>query len=180
MTEETAQLLFAIEAALPFVQAHVGTKTCSSSGGPAALKSILENYNWDTERWKWIPFSKGMNTEVYREPVNPNQLKQEIDDVFVFNRPMTQENAASCARVQNACKVLADIIVQEVPEGRERIVCVNNLLSTALFASHGITRRQVMLVAASPLPESPVADSPAPASDSTSPASPSQSESAAT
>ena len=179
MTAETAQLLFAIEAALPFVQAHVGTKTCSSSGSPAALKSILEEYHWEEERWKWIQFYSGMNTEVYREPTSPTQIQQEIDDTFVFNAPMTQENANSCQQVQNACKALADVIAQTVPEGKERTICVNNILSCALFARHGITRRQVVLMVAAPesqptpSPEgTPVAES-SPAS--TSPASPSES-----
>jgi len=52
---ETAELLFAIEAALPFVKSHVGTKLCSSAGGPAALEAILRKYDWDTQRWKWVP-----------------------------------------------------------------------------------------------------------------------------
>lgn len=61
VTAEMAELLFAIEAALPFVQAHVGNRTCSSSGGPAALNNLLARYDWERERWNWVytKFSTG-------------------------------------------------------------------------------------------------------------------------
>lgn len=49
-----AELLFAIEAALPFVKSHVGPRMCSSSGGPVALEAILRKYDWDKQRWKWV------------------------------------------------------------------------------------------------------------------------------
>ena len=50
----TARLLFAIEAALPFVQLAVGDRSCSSSGGPVALMEILKRYNWAEERENWL------------------------------------------------------------------------------------------------------------------------------
>ena len=50
----TAELLFAIEAALPFVEAYVGSKMCSSAGGPASLRNILKKYDWDKQRWQWL------------------------------------------------------------------------------------------------------------------------------
>ncbi len=52
--EPMANLLFAIEAALPFVRSHVGTRMCSSSGGPVALENILKEYDWDKKRWDWV------------------------------------------------------------------------------------------------------------------------------
>lgn len=55
---EIAELLFAIEGALPFVRSHVGKRLCSSNGGPAALEAILKKYNWDSARWQWIPHNK--------------------------------------------------------------------------------------------------------------------------
>lgn len=168
MTATTAKLLFAIEAALPFVEAHVGRKMCSSSGSPAALKAILTDFNWEQERGKWIPFYSVMNTEVYRPPTSLAQIKQEIDETFVFNAPLSQDHATSCEKIQNASKALADLIIQEVPEGKERVICVNNILSCALFARHGITRRQVVLMAVapesvpSPSPEQSPVESPVP------------------
>ena len=57
-TKEVAELLFAIEAALPFVDAYVRevvkTEYCSSNGGPVALKEILKEYDWDNQRWQWV------------------------------------------------------------------------------------------------------------------------------
>ena len=43
-------LLFAIEAALPFVEESVGNKSCSSAGGPEALRAILKDYDWPNQR----------------------------------------------------------------------------------------------------------------------------------
>lgn len=99
-----------------------------------------------------------MNAQVYREPISPEQIKQEINDTFTFNVPLSAEHATSCEKVQKACQSLADLIVQEVPEGRERTVAINNLLSAALFSRHGITRRQVVLMVA--VAESPITPSP--------------------
>jgi hypothetical protein len=109
-----------------------------------------------------------MNNEIVtRKPVTPEQVKQEIDDVFVFNPPISAQHAASCDRIQKACKELAQAIAEEVPEGKEQTIAINNLLSTALFTRHGITRRQVVVVAMvtpdTPSPEQPQAESPAPA-----------------
>jgi hypothetical protein len=103
-----------------------------------------------------------MNAIVYREPISPEQVKQDIDDVFVFNSPMSQEHATSCEKIQAACHQLARVIADEVPEGRERSIAINNLLAVALVSRHGITRRQVLVVGvASPSPElSPVESSP--------------------
>jgi hypothetical protein len=88
-----------------------------------------------------------MNAEINREPINTEQAKQEIEDVFVFNAPSSVNTSFACQRIQNACKALAQAIAEEVPEGKERVVAINSLLSAALFARHGITRRQVVIVA---------------------------------
>lgn len=82
-----------------------------------------------------------------RPPVSVEQTKQEINDVFVFSVPISAQHTASCERIQKACKALAQAIAEEVPEGKEQTIAINNLLSTALFARHGITRRQVVVVA---------------------------------
>lgn len=111
-----------------------------------------------------------MNTEVSRPPVTPELIKDEINDVFVFNPPLSGQNLTSCQRVQNACRELAHVIAEEVPEGKEQTIAINNLLATALWARHGITRRQVVVIA-SASPEQLLEDSRA--AESTSPASPS-------
>lgn len=117
-----------------------------------------------------------MNTEVNREPVNLEKIKQEIDDVFIFKSPISNQHAESCQKIQNTCKALAQLIADEVPEGKEQTIAINNLLSAALFARHGITRRQVIMVAmAVPETENP----PVPSSP-TSPASPEAEKSVAT
>jgi len=58
-TSEMADLLFAIESALPFVESYVESRTCSGSGSPAALKAILSDYDWNVTRWHWIPCPVG-------------------------------------------------------------------------------------------------------------------------
>lgn len=91
---------------------------------------------------------------VTREPLAIDETIQEIDDIFVFNPPQTQENLNKCLTIQNACKNLASLIARDVPEGKEQTIAINNLLATALWANHGILRRQVMVVAVSQ-PENP-------------------------
>jgi len=93
-----------------------------------------------------------MNAQVPREPFNPEQIKQEINDVFVFNPPLSAIHAATCKKIQNACKELAQLIADEVPEGKEQTMAINNLLAVALFARHGITRRQIVVMAVSQYP----------------------------
>ncbi len=92
---------------------------------------------------------------VTREPVSLEDTLQEIDDVFVFNPPQTHENLNKCLSIQNACKNLANVIARDVPEGKEQTIAINNLLATALWANHGILRRQVMVVAINQPPENP-------------------------
>ncbi len=45
-----AELLFAIEAAVPWLDCV----PVSSGGSRVALKEILARYDWDNERWAWI------------------------------------------------------------------------------------------------------------------------------
>lgn len=53
INKDVAELLFAIEAAIPFVASRVDGQLCSSSGSPFNLKKLLLRYNWSSERWKW-------------------------------------------------------------------------------------------------------------------------------
>lgn len=96
------------------------------------------------------------NNEVFRDPVDPQKTRQEIEDVFTFNAPHSKEHYASCQKIQTACKNLAQALIDEVPEGKEQTVAINNLLSAALFARHGITRRQVLMVSVAAPSEPPV------------------------
>lgn len=109
-----------------------------------------------------------MNNEVSREPITPETIKAEIDDVFVFNSPLSSQNQASCERIQEACRTLAHAIAEEVPEGKDQTVAINNLLAAALWARHGITRRQVAVISASPVSLQEGSEVP---SETTSPAS---------
>lgn len=84
-----------------------------------------------------------MNAEVSRQPYDPATIMQDIDDVFVFNAPLTSDSARACDEIQTACKNLAKLVVDHVPEGKEQTIAINNILSAALFARHGMTRRQV-------------------------------------
>jgi len=113
-----------------------------------------------------------MNTETARTPITPEDIKAEVNDVFVFNAPMSSQTLASCERIQNACRELALAIAEEVPEGKEQTIAINNLLATAIWARQGVTRRQVAVMAAMPLPEDQPGELPPPVA-STSPASPS-------
>lgn len=88
-----------------------------------------------------------MNSQIVREITDPEQVKRDIEDVFVFNAPQSREVEASCQKIQTAIKQLALAIVDEVPEGRERTIALNNLLSAALFSRHGLTKRQVAIIA---------------------------------
>lgn len=81
--------------------------------------------------------------QVIREPLDPAAVLLEIEEVFTFNPPLTPEQLTACQQIQEACKNLAKGIAKLVPEGKEQTVAINNLLATALWARHGITRRQV-------------------------------------
>lgn len=111
-----------------------------------------------------------MNTEVARPPITPETIKAEVNDVFIFNPPLSGNNLASCQRIQNACRDLALVIAEEVPEGKEQTIAINNLLATALWSRQGITRRQVAVISIAS-PEQIPAESGS--SEPTSPASPS-------
>ncbi len=43
---ERAEMLFTIEAVLPFVRDAVGERSCSSAGGPTALDELLRLHDW--------------------------------------------------------------------------------------------------------------------------------------
>jgi hypothetical protein len=88
---------------------------------------------------------------VQREPLSVEEVCRDIDDVFTFNVPHSQDNLRKCGEIQSICKSFAKKIVLDVPEGKEQTICLNNLLAVALWAAHGITRRQVSL-AIVPLP----------------------------
>jgi hypothetical protein len=91
------------------------------------------------------------NRLVEREPLDPKAVHQKIDDLFTFNEPLTEERRQACQQMSEACQKLAHLIAEKLPEGIEQTVCANSLLSVALWARHGVTRRQVdIVVVASP------------------------------
>jgi hypothetical protein len=81
--------------------------------------------------------------QVNRDPVDPAAVALEIEEIFTFNPPLTPDQLTACQQIQDACKHLAHGIAKLVPEGKEQTIAINNLLATALWARHGITRRQV-------------------------------------
>jgi hypothetical protein len=98
------------------------------------------------------------NEQVDRPPLDPEALRQEIEDVFTFGIPVTPEQHHACQQIQNACKTLAHGIMQLVPEGKEQTIAINNLLGVALWSRHGITRRSIIVAAGVPWEEAaPVA-----------------------
>ena len=87
VTQAEAQLLFALEAALPFVAGCVGDRSCSSSGGPVAISEILKKYDWDKERWRWVP---GLSPIATKNPKYP--IKDVISDCGPLRKKGKREN----------------------------------------------------------------------------------------
>lgn len=93
------------------------------------------------------------NEQVDRPPLDLEALRQEIEDVFTFGIPVTPEQHHACQQIQNACKTLAHGIINLVPEGKEQVIAINNLLGVALWSRHGITRRSIIVAAGVPFEE---------------------------
>lgn len=53
-TQPEADLLFALEAALPFVASAAEDKIRGSAGGPVAIRNLLDRYDWDKQRWEFV------------------------------------------------------------------------------------------------------------------------------
>jgi hypothetical protein len=89
-----------------------------------------------------------IDEQVNRKPLDTVEIAKEIDEMFTFNNPKTVEQIESCQKIQKSCKNLAQLIIANVPEGKEQTVAVNSVLGAALWASQGITRRQITIVGA--------------------------------
>jgi len=118
------------------------------------------------------PAAPAPSGEVKREPFDAEQFKREVDEMFVFAAAVVlPDQYKACQRIQKACRNLALLLVELLPEGNEQIVCRNTLLSVALWARHAIARRQVMVAAANPpwVATPPVAETSAKSASSPSP-----------
>lgn len=93
------------------------------------------------------------NEQVDRPPLDLEALHQEIDDVFTFGIPITPQQNSACQQIQSACKILAHDVLRLVPEGKEQVIAINNLLAVALWSRHGITRRSIIVAAGTPFEE---------------------------
>lgn len=89
------------------------------------------------------------DAEVIREPLDLEEEHKEIDELFAIRNTATPDQLESCEIVQKACRLLAHVITKHVPEGKERTIAVNNILSAALMARHGITKKPVAVVSCS-------------------------------
>ena len=99
---------------------------------------------------------KPLNYPVERLPLDPQALATDLAALFTFPLTLTPEQQQECQEIDAACLALAQLIAAHLPEGKEHVVAVNNVLSAALWARHGIGNRQpVTLAAGAPLvPES--------------------------
>jgi hypothetical protein len=128
------------------------TKLSAAAESEPILQGVMRGGAWDAP-----PSSR----EVKREPLDVPAIHREIDDIFTFNPPLTQEQFIACQQIQNACRTIAHVITEKAPEGREQIICTNSLLSVALFARQAITRRQVVVMSTMPPEELPPSTPPA-------------------
>ena len=87
---------------------------------------------------------------VNREPINLEDVRAEIDEIFNIQNPATVDQLLACNHVQELCHQLAQAMTELVPEGRERLIAINNILAAALWARHGITRKQIVICAVPP------------------------------
>jgi hypothetical protein len=92
------------------------------------------------------------NEQANHKPVDLKAVHLEIDDIFTFNAPLTQERQEACDKIQEACKHLAHTIAEALSDSKEQSIAINNVLAAALWVRHGITRRQIVMVAV-PVPD---------------------------
>jgi len=90
------------------------------------------------------------DTETLREPVDTQEDMTELNALFNFSSPDLGQ-LESCLKIQDACLEAARVITAHVPEGRERNIAVNNILSAVLMANHGLTKRRIALVSCAPV-----------------------------
>jgi hypothetical protein len=90
------------------------------------------------------------DTETTREPLDPAKDAADVDEMFTFNSPQSGEQLDACLRIERVCHQAALEITRSVPEGRERNIAVNNVLSAVLMSRHGIAKRQIIVQAVAP------------------------------
>jgi len=97
------------------------------------------------------------NQEVTREPLDIAALVCETEREFQFtNGPLNETQLAACNHIEAFGRGMAQEIATVVPEGKERTIAINAVLTAVLWARQGITRRCVEVVATLPVPKDQV------------------------
>jgi len=92
--------------------------------------------------------------EVQREPYSPQAAIEEVEETFVFNNAPTDQQVKLCQHVESWGKALAIEIVSVVPEGKERLIALNNVQSAVMWCRQAIQRQPTIeFVATGPVPE---------------------------
>jgi hypothetical protein len=92
--------------------------------------------------------------EVSREPYSPQVVIEEIEKTFVFPTTQTEHQMKLCQHVEAWGKALAIEIASVVPEGKEQIVAINNVVSAVMWCRHAIMRQPTIeFVSTGPVPE---------------------------
>jgi len=87
------------------------------------------------------------DTEVNREPLDPDAGIHEVEEAFVFNdNAPTQAQKAMCEHIEAYARGLAFEIATMVPEGKHRTVAINNVLGAVLWARQGILTARLVEV----------------------------------
>lgn len=94
--------------------------------------------------------------EVVRGPTNTASSIEdmsEIAEAFKFNYVPDKEQVEACSYLGHLAKLLAKEIGRVVPDGKHRVVAINNVLGAVLWAHQGIlSQRKVEFVAVGPTP----------------------------
>lgn len=92
--------------------------------------------------------------EVERKPYNPQDVVNEINESFSFSTDLTEDQKRLCLHIEAFGRAMATEIAHTVPEGREQIIAINNILAAVMWSRHAIIKQpQIVLVATDPVPE---------------------------
>jgi hypothetical protein len=68
-----------------------------------------------------------------------NLLQSRIENDFTYHPP-TEEMIPKFAEIRNAARLLAHLINQSTPDGREKSLALSSLEETVMWANAGIAR----------------------------------------